>query len=277
MSIQLSQVVPILNLVDYKLHLATASNGDHPLNVFARDRTQWEGWTRYRNPKSDTWKRPRVLTLIDYYPIPDTWLFGGIYEILKCYSPPTPYDVQLLPDHDSLIGRLLVLFRRGKKEGRRRDHNLERLWPRFMVHSILETAYSGAHFPGFENINIPFSELEVIYRIRSSEWRAPLQSVAGVYVIHDKSNGKKYVGSAYSQIGTIWDRWNSYVNTGHGVHSDELRTLINQQGIDYARRNFVFSILEIGAKNTDMEFILKRESHWKKVLLSGGQFGYNLN
>ncbi len=274
MSIHIGQVIALPNLGDYKLHLATRNDeGVEPLDVFARDRRAWDGWTAYRGRKAD-WKKPRVFTLLKFYPILNTWLFGGIYEVLAAHPHPTPYELCLLPLHDCFIGRLLVSFHRGNDTPPRRAHDLGRFWPKFAVHSILQAPYSGAHFPGYENINHPFSQLEVVYRNCAAEWERPLRSVAGVYVIHDTSNGKKYVGSAYSQVGTIWERWGNYLANGHGGNVD-LTPLIDREGIDYARRNFVFSVLEIRAKNSDVKIILEREAHWRKVLLAGGQFGYN--
>ena len=47
--------------------------------------------------------------------------------------------------------------------------------------------------------------------------------------------------------------------------------------MDYARKNFVFSLLEIFANTTPNDYIFERETHWKRVLLARGEFGYNQN
>lgn len=104
---------------------------------------------------------------------------------------------------------------------------------------------------------------------------AALENVKGVYLIADKSNGKKYVGSAYGDAG-VWARWSCYIGTGHGWN-DELTTLIAREGLDYARRNFRISLLEYRPAKTDDKAILEREAYWKEALLSRGQFGYNKN
>ena len=91
-------------------------------------------------------------------------------------------------------------------------------------------------------------------------------------MIVDKSNGKKYIGSAYGQFG-IWSRWACYIGTGHGWN-DELTRLISKKSIDYARKNFKFSLLEYRSMNTDDKVIISRESYWKDILLSR-RFGYN--
>lgn len=94
-------------------------------------------------------------------------------------------------------------------------------------------------------------------------------------MIVDKSNGKKYVGSAYGDNG-IWSRWSTYILTGHG-YNDELVDLITKNGLDYARKNFHFAILELRSMKTDDDTIINRESFWKEVLLTRGNFGYNKN
>jgi hypothetical protein len=52
--------------------------------------------------------------------------------------------------------------------------------------------------------------------------------------------------------------------------------LIKENGIDYARKNFQFSILEYRSMKTDDKIIIEREQYWKRALLSG-TFGYNKN
>jgi hypothetical protein len=74
---------------------------------------------------------------------------------------------------------------------------------------------------------------------------------------------KKYVGSAYGEQG-IWSRWENYVYTGHGWN-EGLSLLIRETGIEYARRNFQFSILDFYSMRTDDQIIIDRETYWKRV------------
>ncbi|MBO0935409.1 GIY-YIG nuclease family protein [Fibrella sp. HMF5335] len=97
----------------------------------------------------------------------------------------------------------------------------------------------------------------------------------GIYLITDRSNGKKYVGSAYGDYG-VWSRWAIYAGTGHGFN-DELTKLIAEKGVQHARDFFSFTLLEYRTMRVDDADIIRRESYWKEVLLSRGQFGYNLN
>ena len=108
------------------------------------------------------------------------------------------------------------------------------------------------------------------------DWKVALENMKGVYVIVDKSNGKKYVGSAYGESG-IWARWKTYVySEGHG-YNDELVELIAKNGADYARNNFQLAIIELLSMKTDDDFVIHRESFWKNVLQTRGEFGYNKN
>jgi hypothetical protein len=97
----------------------------------------------------------------------------------------------------------------------------------------------------------------------------------GVYVIHDKSTGKPYVGSACDDTG-IWERWGNYVASLHGGNV-LLRELIGRKGDAYARDNLSFALLEYWPKREPDELVLKREEYWKQVLLSRGKFGLNKN
>ena len=116
--------------------------------------------------------------------------------------------------------------------------------------------------------------MEAIFKNERHDWKAALSSVKGIYLICDRSNGRKYVGSAYGE-GGIWARWACYIGTGHGWN-DELTKLVATNGVDYACENFVFSLLEIAATTTPDDYIVGREAHWKKVLLTR-EFGYNKN
>ena len=145
----------------------------------------------------------------------------------------------------------------------------------FSVSEITQKPYAGEDFPGYDNVRIDFSALELLVKNQRMDWRVALENVKGVYLIADKNNGKKYVGSAYGDSG-IWSRWSAYTTTGHGGN-DELVSLISKNGIEYARKNFQFAILELRSMKTDDNTIIDREKFWKDVLLTRGDFGYNKN
>ena len=108
------------------------------------------------------------------------------------------------------------------------------------------------------------------------DWKTALENVKGVYMITDTSNGKRYIGSAYGGSG-IWSRWSCYIYTGHGFN-DELTQLIAAKGIEHARAQFRFTLLEHFPMRADDRLVIARESYWKTVLLTRRQaYGYNKN
>lgn len=273
MDILLSQICPIQDLRKFKLHLACWNQQDQPLDVFVRDREEWDGWNSWRG-KRDDYSREAIFSLIDFYPQRDRWLFGGAYRVLsrKPVNNSHSYKIEHIPEFEPFVGRLKLLF---KRPSRAKALNLEKYYSSLVVAEILPEPYTGESFCGYDQIDLGFSMLENLIKQQRSDWKTALENAKGVYLIMDTSNGKKYVGSAYGAAG-IWSRWECYVNTGHG-YNDELTSLIKQNGIDYARKNFHFAILEYFPMKTDDNSIIKREQYWKRILLSQGKYGYNKN
>lgn len=273
MSLRLQSLLDIPDPGEYKVHLASWNGENHPLDVLVRDSKEWDSWNTWRSTKDD-FNRRYILALVDFYPDPGTWLFGGIYTVIarggRDHS--HSYEVQRSVHHDALVGRLKVAFAR---PGRIKSIKLEKYLDQMSVVELLREPYTGEPFPGYENINHDFGALESVFRTNRPDWKAALANVKGVYLIADKHTGKKYVGSAYGDAG-IWARWECYIGTGHGWN-DELTRLIDQEGIAYARQYFRMCLLEYRPAKTDDGVILEREVFWKDALLTRGQFGYNRN
>ncbi len=271
--IPLSAIIKIESPREYKFHAARWNGYNQPLDVYVRNKKEWFEWNTWRNSKNE-FSRKYVFSLIDFYPENDIWLFGGIYEVLKRHNKPNShsYEIKELTEYSDFIGRLKIKL---EKPSRGRAFYLEHHIEKMVVSEILKQPYSGAVFPGYENINHDFSELKLIFKNQKPDWLGALKNIKGVYVIFDKSNGKKYVGSAYGDSG-LWSRWSCYIGTGHGWN-DELTTIINDKGYSYAENNFKLSLLEYRPMKTDDKEIINRESYWKEVLLSRGNYGYNKN
>jgi len=268
--IHLKDIIDLGDLQRFKAHCAVRNEfGDQPLDGFAKNREDWEGWNSYKG-KRDDFNRQYIFSVMQYYHEVDTWLFGGIYEVLGITD--GHYDVRLIELASEYIGRLKLRF---KLPHRARRLLLENWIDDFIVSEILPEPYIGQSFVGFENIDIEFALLEAIIKNQKPDWRAALQNVKGIYLISDMRNGKRYVGAAYGEAG-IWSRWSCYTETGHG-YTDELTKLIKQEGLDYARKHFKFSLLEYRSMQTDDSILIKRESYWKEALLTRGQWGYNQN
>jgi hypothetical protein len=277
MTIKAENILKLDNLNKYKLHLACFDGRNQPLNIYLKDWDHWVGWNEWRRGKND-FNRSYIFSLIQFYHEPNKWLFGGIFKVVKRHEDyadtEVGYELELVDLHKDLIGRLVIDFYR--YQGMRgRSFKLESYFENFNVSEILKRPFDGINFPGYENINIDFTELETVFKYNKNDWKGALENVKGVYVISDKSNGKKYVGSAYGDFG-IWSRWSVYIGTGHGFNN-ELTKLISENGINYARQNFRFSLLEYRSMRIDDTIIINRESFWKEVLLTRGLYGYNKN
>ena len=145
----------------------------------------------------------------------------------------------------------------------------------FEVAEILREPYAGRTFPGFENIDLSFEELEALVKNTRTDWKAALSNVKGIYLISDTKTGKRYVGSAYGNKG-IWSRWHMYSRNGHGGNI-ELKALMKSPTLDYCRKNFRVALLEYRPSPTPDEIIVARETFWKKILLTRGKHGLNRN
>ena len=240
------------------------------MDVLVRDRQDWDGWNRYRFKKKDDFNRTYIFSLIDFYPEPEHWLFGGIYKVLTRGR--HGYKVGRLLDHEALVGRLKIHF---KRPSRTRAVKLENYYSDMIASELMAEPYTGERFPGYENVSHNFDVLETIFQNHRPDWMAALQNVKGVYLVADKRNGKRYVGSAYGGSG-VWSRWSCYIGTGHGWN-DELTKLIEREGLEYARKHFRISLLEYRPAKTDDQVIFDRENYWKNALLSRSPLGYNKN
>jgi len=146
-------------------------------------------------------------------------------------------------------------------------------YDKITIKEILPKPYRVTEFPGYENVVLTFEELREIIISEDLSWKTALSNIKGVYLITDINNGKQYIGSAYGDE-AFWSRWESYSATGHG-NNKELTQLLKANGFDYAQ-NFQFSILEIRSRITDDEEIIRRESHWKRIM-GTREHGYNRN
>jgi len=259
---------PSLNPEECKLHLATW-NGEDPVDVYlAGNFDEWQRWQTKRN-----FERKYVIALIAL-PAQNQWLFVGLYTThgSEWRKEHNLHYYQMLPDVScaEFEGRLLVSFSR---TGRQSYLNAENWATEISVAELKAEKLSIAEFPGYRSINLSKGELDAIVRQSIESWRTALSNVAGIYVISDTASGKLYVGSATGE-GGIWKRWSQYAATGHGGNK-ELRELLRETGATSAD-NFRFAVLEIADIHSSEKEVLRRESHWKEVLLTR-EHGYNAN
>lgn len=126
-------------------------------------------------------------------------------------------------------------------------------------------------FQSYPDVLLNYKQLVQV--MKDPDWIHALKLINCIYLIIDKSNGKKYVGSTYGKEG-IYGRWMVYVQTGHGKNV-KLEDLL-QADPQYHEKNFQWTILEqLPINITEFEAI-EKENLWKRKLLSL-QFGYNKN
>ena len=270
-TILLKEIWQIDNVEDYKIHFARKyQNMYQPLDEWVIDSSKWEKeWLGYR-PKMDAFNREFIFSVMRFYHEDDAWLFGGVYRVTNRYE--DRYEVELEESGEEFIGRLKLLSQYKFQATR---VNFEKHYCNLQVSEILREPYSGLVFPGYDNIDITFPELEAVIHKERPDWKLALENMKGVYMITDIKSGKRYVGSAYGDLG-IWSRWQNYVDCGHGGNR-ELIKLLSSEGEGYARLNFKFTLLENHLAKVHDETVIHRESYWKEVLLTKGKFGLNLN
>lgn len=254
-----------------------------PLDDWVSDPRIWQRWQEYKstNPSS-VFNRRFIFSLMQFYHETDIWLFGGVFEVLEDQG--DRYVVELTEQGQNFIGRL-KLHSSYRARARRvyfknhydveqnaqlllQDLELPEQSPNYApilkVHEILRERYSGRSFPGYENIDLSFAELEVLVRNERPDWKAALASVKGVHLISDKKTDEQYVGATYGDMG-ICQRWNDYVDTGHGGNV-ALQKLVKKHSIDYCRKYFQFALLEHRQAHTSVDVIREREQWWKNIL-----------
>lgn len=176
------------------------------------------------------------------------------------------YEYEVIREYEKYFGRLIVRFKN-------RSQTMIR-WASSVIEEcevaqILPDIFDNDIFPGYENVNLSWKELSRV--IEKDNWKTALQNQKGVYLITDVSNGKRYVGSAAGDE-MILQRWRDYVKNGNGGN-EGLKNL----DFDHVKENFRYSILDIYKSTVDDQTIIQRESWWKRVLLTRGEFGYNRN
>lgn len=141
MTIMLNDVFPIKNLEDYKVHFAKWDQKSQPLDVFTKDRQEWQGWQEYK-PARDHFNRPLIFSLASFYHEQGTWLFGGIFKVLARHE--DRYDVELTEIGAGFIGRLKL---RSPYNSRLVRVKMEDQYEKFEVVEISASLTRAAPFP----------------------------------------------------------------------------------------------------------------------------------
>ena len=257
----------------YKVHFAVWNQMKHPIDVLATDQEEWQGWNSWRSVKND-FNREFVFSVAQDKNDPTLWLFGGIWEVLERRPEQQSHSYTVVLREDLMGPFIRRLWLRHKRSGRNIRQRMEAVLPTTTVSSIDEAPFAGDPFPGHDRINHSLADLQAVVSQARADWRIALESMKGVYVIHDNVTGQRYVGSAYGDTG-IWQRWSTYAATLHGGNVG-LKTLLTEKGDQYYLTNMRFALLEYWSMRTDDSHVLERESYWKDVL-HARTLGHNKN
>lgn len=281
-ALPISPLFPGLNWKDVKIHVAQKAGQTRPIDVFTRRFDEWQNNWNGDFHSNHCWNRKYIFSIIELPNEPGRWLFGGVFRVLS-FKPGKSsmgkvgmlYKVELDPNSESLIGRLII---RWVKDGRAKGRKAESMLSNMAIAAILPEPYAGEDFPGYAYINHSYSVLEKLWKDSKQDWVAALSHCQGVYLITDIKTGLRYVGSANGEEG-IWSRWGSYFRTGGHGNNKLLKKLLRNKakGIDYARKYFQISLLEQASSRDSKEYVQMRESYWKQALLTRGKFGLNEN
>ncbi|MGB3408575.1 MAG: GIY-YIG nuclease family protein [Jannaschia sp.] len=152
------------------------------------------------------------------------------------------FDLTLDPLLTEMQGRLVISVRLTPNYIRLAE-NLDA-----PIRAIHEESAFDADPPDWRNWAVTAAELRAL----PPGWAARLREWRGIYLIHDASDGARYVGSAYGQTNLL-GRWSAHVAGDEGVT------------VELARRTpatFMFSILERVSPDMPVEEITALEQGW---------------
>lgn len=269
-SIKLNDLLQLDNLKNVKIRFNLMfANNWNPIEIFKNGdiNTLLEGqYWNYKKRKS--FKDGQItIGLIRIKANENLWLLFHVGRITKDLNKfdGIGYEYEIMQNYKKYFGRLIVKF---KNKSQAMIRNAYSVIDDCEVLQILPYTFDNDIFPGYEKVNISWSEMSRV--IEKETWKTALQNQKGVYLITDISNGKMYVGSAYGE-NMILGRWRSYIKTGSGGNKG-----LKNLKFEHIKKNFRYSILDIYKSTTNDQIIIERECWWKEVLQSRVH-GYNEN
>jgi hypothetical protein len=274
---------------DPNIHTRLVRHQDSRYDMEELRQSEWEGHNLFelyqsyqRKPVFGTAKQ-----IITFYGLPGTRAgFYGVYKVLDRLPasegpgiPPSHnfgqganffYKLERDPQFDDFRDRLVIEWGKSAQSALSWFQELRNK-------EVLEILAPGRKLPTFVDyleFSLTHNQLKDLFKNEEAhrDWKIPLSSVAGVYLILAENSGEMYVGSAYGVDG-IWGRWKKYAHTGDG---DDvlLRDLIKKDS-SYPE-SFRFSVLQILPKSTAKNEALRWETLYKKKLGSRAK-GLNQN
>ena len=275
MSIKLDDLlrIPDDESSNVKIRLNQHDGYDDPMDVYLRNpdivNSQWLFW---RNKQRFFNVGQIAICLMKLSN--DEWLLTTIKRVTKelDVTNGVNYIGEELEEYQQYFGRVKIKYHR-TSQSQGMFYNTVR--DDLEVLEILPNVFDGDEFPGYDRVRLSYTQLESIIERKKKSWISALENQKAVYLITDRNSGKLYVGSATSDNGMLLFRWSNYAENGHGGNAG-LKKLVDEQGFDYIKKNFQYTILENYNARIDDKVILERESWWKETLQSRA-FGYNDN
>lgn len=275
-----SLLFPDMDWESTKIHVAQKAGENHPIDVFVKDFKFWQNDWNGSHHSNHCWNRDLIFSIIEMPNKLNCWLFGGIFKVVSHKPEKNPdgkdcifYEVELYKSGLALIGRLVINW---EKDARAKGRKPESMLKNMSVSEILPDIYSGEDFPGHSNIDHSYETLKNLWQEMKPDWHSALAHCKGVYLITDSYTGLRYVGSAYGEEG-IWSRWKTYFQTGGHGNNKLLKKHLKALPESYAEKHLKFSLLEQASSRDSEQYIIQRESYWKKVLMTQGKYGLNDN
>lgn len=258
-----------------KVHLAQINEYKEDPLVKFREGTfdVWQCWQ-----KRLEFSRRYVVSLIRV-PGTETWLYAGAYEQLgnrgkQAYPNREElyyqYNLQKITETEEYAGRMYISFKNSVRNFIRLGESIQ---SDLAVSAISPVRLTFGEFPGYRNVVLDRNSIGAILRLNLKSWRTALSVVKGIYVLTDRDGGKLYVGKADGNEG-IWGRWDYYFGSGHGGNVGMKEAF--GTGDENRLQNITFAILEVMDPNAEDGEIDRRETHWKRILLSR-EVGHNRN
>ena len=271
--------IPDAELKNYKIKLQTKIKSVNTDWQTAQD-VYFYDFENYKkacghNGDNKQLNRPYVITFARLERMDDLWIFTGIFNVLdyssREYNNEGQVNRALLEesnDYKKYDGRLIVKFH---KQEQHYVLTAEKYLDKLEVYRILDSFYDNECFKGYDKVDLSFHQLEHIFRTQNSSWKTAFENNKAIYLIRDEKTGKKYVGKADGKQ-MLWQRWGSYVKTGHGGNKE-----FKELSIDYIKNNFHYSILQNFVASVSDTVVDEQEKYWKDILQTRSPNGYNDN
>ncbi len=280
MAIKLNDLLKLTEseLENTKIRFCQYNGEDNPIDLYKKNPTELLNWHYWNSQKFKEGQLTIGIVKLDG----DDWLLftiGRITKDLKLSYRGVGYEYETLGfveekgiDYSDFYGRVVISYH---KKMMSQFPNANTVINEFLVKEILPSLYTGFDFPGYENVSLSYNDLETILNGNYPSYKNALEHQQAVYVLTDKKTGKLYVGSATAKDKMLLSRWMGYITTFHNGNKD-LKELYEKEGAEYFKKYFQYSIIENYNSNVDYNYIIKRESYWKKVLDTRNH-GYNKN